>query len=157
MNGSIAELQTALKDKSRFTSQQLVDALTRAAVRGSLPRVEALLQAGAEPNRVDTNHSVPLICAIESGDPEVVEMIVRMGADLNRPDGVGNLPLMWAISSEVDSASQCREPVRCDVSKKLIELGADPSLRDVEGRDAVQLARELNHSPFLAVMRNRLA
>ena len=153
-NGEIADLQAALRDKSRFTSPQLVEGLACAAVRGSVPAVDALLMAGADPNGVGTRGSAPLICAIESGDAEVVERIVRAGADVNRPDKVGNLPLIWAIDYEVDTADQCREELQCNISRKLIELGADPSLRGAEGEDAVQFARQRKHALFLDMIAN---
>lgn len=150
--GTLNELRAALKAAPKITAPELSLALSAAASLGRADQVRLLLNAGADPNTVDPHGGLPLISALDSHDPEIVEMIVQGGADVNRRDPIGTLPLFAAIDREVDGADQLSEPLQCGMSQKLLELGADLTLRDSEGQTAIELARKLRHAPFLKLL-----
>ena len=68
--------------------------------------------------------------AIISGMEKVVNLHIRSGRDVNAQDGAGVSPLMLAASK--GHATICR---------LLLEAGADPLLQNVDGNDALALAR----------------
>src|SRR5690606_39250254 len=119
-------------------------ALMWAAAEGHLEIVEALLNAGAEPNmqarvteltRRSTRTDFPtggftaLMWAARNGDEAVVKRLLDGGADINMKNGDGASAMMIAIVND-----------RFDFAAKLLELGADPDdgslYRAVEMRDA---------------------
>lgn len=68
---------------------------------------------------------------VASDSVEVVEMLVKAGSDLNAQSADGMTPLILAAS--------CGRPARV---KALLALGADKSLRDNEGKTALDHAKE---------------
>jgi uncharacterized protein len=61
------------------------------AVRSrSLPMVEALIEAGADLNRIDENRNWALREAIRNGSPDIVARLLSSGADPKRRDDLGN-------------------------------------------------------------------
>jgi hypothetical protein len=81
--------------------------LTRAAERGHLETVRLLLDAGADPDRMDGDGETPLTCAARKGRLEVLRLLLGPGAgvnsrtvpDLDRVDGAGATPLMIAAAN----------------------------------------------------------
>lgn len=64
-------------------------ALMLAASHGSQPLVEALLEAGAQPNLQDKEGSTALMCASEHGHTEVVRVLLaKPETDCNIKDNV---------------------------------------------------------------------
>ena len=59
--------------------------------------VQALLLAGADPNRIGTLEGItPLIAAVWAGNTNLVKTLVRGGADINAPDDAGYTPVYHA-------------------------------------------------------------
>ncbi len=68
----------------------------RAAALGDLPRVQALLQGGADPNFEDGEGRTPLHHAAAHGQMEAAKMLLRAGARREQKDRQGSTPLMLA-------------------------------------------------------------
>jgi ankyrin repeat protein len=85
--------------------------------------VQALLDAGADPNVVPESNSGPLVLAIP--DPELTGMLLRAGADPNRT-APGDRPPWWDVLSHDSDAG-------FETLKLLLDHGADVTLRDREG------------------------
>ena len=90
-------------------AQQLTP-LIRAAARGNLQEVNALLGKGADPN-VQSSHQgiTALMCAAYFGHLEVVKALVAKGARLNQKDRNGGGAVDWAVAGERDDVDQWLE------------------------------------------------
>jgi ankyrin repeat protein len=72
--------------------------------------------------------------------------LVNEGADVNQADPDGQWThLHHAIDVEADAAAQTGEPLTVEVTRLLLELGADPTIADHRGRTALQEAEYRGH------------
>ncbi|KAK5075951.1 hypothetical protein LTR70_009863 [Exophiala xenobiotica] len=115
-------------------SSALSQGLCAACWHGSIGMVDALLEGGADMNRVLPNGSSPLHAAALYGQIGVVEHLVQRGADLNLVTGCGT-----ALHRAVEGDHE-------DVIRILLSRGADATIaRCVDGylpmHTAVQLRR----------------
>ena len=75
-----------------------IDELSSAAANNDLHRLNALLDAGADPNARGDHGITPLATAARAGAMDAIALLVRRGADPNLRCGVnGWTPLMHAI------------------------------------------------------------
>ncbi|MET8539828.1 HEAT repeat domain-containing protein [Kitasatospora sp. NPDC004799] len=116
-----------------------------AAVRSAdTSAVEALLEAGADPDTVDEHGTPALVLAVEGFDLPMTETLLQHSA---RPDGVdaeGRTPLLRAI-----------ELGAYDLTDRLIGSGAHLWIKDVDGRDALALARHWHGTDVVAELCRR--
>ncbi len=105
-----------------------------AAHRGHLAVVDVLLEAGADVNaREACSGATPLHWACEGGHAAVAERLVRAGAALEARDAWMDMtPMDW--TGAVDHAP-CRRGDRDATARRLLELGARPSLWRAIARD----------------------
>ena len=91
--------------------------------------VQLLLATGAKVNARDVRGVTPLMsaCAVHS---ESVERLIAAGAEVNATDNMGATPLMYAVST-----MQAGETVKA--VRVLLKHGANPNLRDKQGRTAL--------------------
>lgn len=121
------------------------------AHNGLVEIVELLLDSGAdiEADEVNWAGGKPLHWASEH-EPETVRVLLDRGADVNsrnikeESEFQGFTPLMMNASQKND----CSE-----VTEMLLQAGADPSVRDVNGRTALQIAEEKLLSRIPGVLR----
>ncbi|WP_030768570.1 ankyrin repeat domain-containing protein [Streptomyces sp. NRRL F-2664] len=115
-----------------------------AAVRsGDARAVDALLEAGADPDTTD-EHGTPALClAVDTFDLPIVESLMASGR-LDRVDADGRTPLLRAI----DRGHR-------DISHALIRNGAKLWAKDAEGRDALALARYWHETDVMTELRRR--
>jgi ankyrin repeat protein len=111
-------------------------AVVYAAARGFLPIVRRLLDAGVDPNQRYANDLTLLMWAAghahdapESDGLQVVELLLQKGAPVNAVDDRGRTALMNA--AELGHAA---------IVRRLLSAGADPTLRDKDGKTAADLA-----------------
>jgi hypothetical protein len=115
-----------------------------------LPIIERLLSAGADVDARDDLGRTPLMSVVlmwRSIEDRiaVVERLAEAGADLNARAKNGYTALIVAMRNGAKAIPLLR---------RLIELGADPSLVDEEGNDAVALAEAWKVDPeVVAVLR----
>ena len=97
--------------------------LQKAAQKGDIKAVKALLAAGAEVNAKTKKGSwTPLHYAAWFGHTEVVKLLLEAGAKVNARDNYGKTPLCRAARLH-----------RNEAAKLLIEAGADVNIRDRAG------------------------
>lgn len=82
-----------------------------------------------------------LMVAIESKNQELVNYILLKKSDLDASDDFGNTALIYAVRNDLFS-----------VAKRLLELGADPTLRQVDGKTALDIAKSENKSTFVRIL-----
>ena len=96
---------------------------------GAAHEVRSVLAHGA------TVHDSAVEDAIERHDPwtarEIIPILVEYGAKLNEKDIVGQTPLMYATSRMHNNTIEL-----------LLQLGADPTIRDPDGLTALDIARQ---------------
>jgi ankyrin repeat protein len=120
-------------------------AMVFASREGHIKALELLVQHGAnvdlEPVGTDYEDSTPLTKAADFGQVASIKFLIENGANVNyAPKSTGNTPLKIAIDYEADSASQIEEIPEMLCSALLFEAGADPNIRDNNGKSALDIA-----------------
>ncbi len=100
-----------------------------------------LLDHKADPNIVGTRGTA-LHAAIESGDEEIVNLLLNHGANVDAANAHGETPLFIA-------ASMGKKPLVA----RLLQLKADPSIRDINGQSAIDAAKEANHPEVVEMLK----
>jgi len=106
--------------------------LTVALSQGNLDMVKFLIEKGADPNG---GNGLPLAFSIMLKNIDAIKLLASKGADLNFSGKKGFRPLMTA-TIEGDKK----------VIQTLLELGADPKLKDDQGMDAFAWAKNYKSS-----------
>ena len=109
--------------------------LANAVVAGDKKMIKILLAAGADPNIADKNNRTVLLKAIQKfSDHETIKMLLAAGADPN-------------VTSEHGITILNRASLRGDkdLVAMLLKYGADVSIRDYRGWDALQVVEYLPH------------
>ncbi|MBA3953802.1 ankyrin repeat domain-containing protein [Candidatus Dependentiae bacterium] len=102
----------------------------------------ALLNAGANPNKINNVNRGPLCmtCIADSTErAQIARALLAAGANVHQPEGKGLTPLHEA----------CRSGAKEQVKILLYEGGANPFIKDYLGKTAVQLAEDtsVHNSP----------
>jgi len=106
--------------------------LMLAAYNGHTETIQILLNAGADITLRDSNGRTALMFASTGPFPASVRLLLENGAEINAADSVENFtPLMFA-------ASEGLSPI-VDI---LLDAGADPSMKDVDGDTAADFAKQ---------------
>jgi ankyrin repeat protein len=88
--------------------------------------VEALIDAGADVNRIDGNGDTPLILASESPEPDCVKLLLATGADVNETAHMGETAL--TVAAQVGNL---------EIVKELLNAGADVNAKTNNGSTAL--------------------
>jgi uncharacterized protein len=118
----------------------------------SLSIVKLLVKKGADINQQNTPENKPdktaLIVASELGNTEVVSLLLNTpNIELNVQDLKGNTALIYAISNP-----EIPKETRENIVKQLLEKGADTTLTNKAGKNAIMLARESNNPTVLNLL-----
>ncbi|MEN5060768.1 ankyrin repeat domain-containing protein [Luteimonas sp. TWI1416] len=107
--------------------------------------VEALLEGGADPDRVDARGETPVHAAAFSGNPAILRSVLAHGGDKDaRNPHTGATPLVQALLSP--EAGQ---------AEVLLEAGADPDIADRNGDMPLHVAARTNGgAAILALLRS---
>lgn len=113
-------------EASRRDATWLHAALVQAA-DGDLEWVKELLAAGADPN------GMPLIMAIQAGEPEIVQEMIDAGAKVES-DFAGTTPLVRAVQAQYPR-----------IVKLLIDAGANVNTAAPDGTTPLVAATDTTH------------
>lgn len=115
---SYTPLKPAEVPDSATLGLQLIDAVKK----GHTDMVNALLEAGADPNIADSGGRTPLIWAADSRQKAIVDALLKANAKPNIADEFGRTALYWA-AYRGDR----------DIAKALIDTGANPNIANQFG------------------------
>ncbi|MCC6003743.1 MAG: ankyrin repeat domain-containing protein [Thermofilum sp.] len=123
-------------------SLQELDGFFKAVSDGDIAKIEELLRKGVSVNARNALGQTPLHRAASSGRADIAEMLIKRGADVNAREGwLAQTPLHWAAING-----------HADVVKLLLENGADPSIKDKNGKTALDVAREGGHADVAEII-----
>ncbi|HIX19567.1 MAG TPA: ankyrin repeat domain-containing protein [Candidatus Akkermansia intestinigallinarum] len=129
--------------------------LHKAVGHGNATCVSLLLRHGARIDRADKAGMTPLMYAAARADEPIVRTLLDNRASVHRRDSSGRTPLIYALLAPVSSPSDiaAAESDAADgesnivtpaekkqVVLRLLEAGADPAIRDSDGRSAYDYA-----------------
>uniref|UniRef100_A0A1D1XV69 Potassium channel n=1 Tax=Anthurium amnicola TaxID=1678845 RepID=A0A1D1XV69_9ARAE len=98
---------------------ELALGVNSAAYHGDLHHLKCLINAGADPCKIDYDGRTALHRAASRGYEDIVRFLIQRGADVNCIDKFGNSPLLEAVEGRHDR-----------VATLLAEKGANLNLRD---------------------------
>ena len=100
------------------------------------PIVEALLEAGSNPNQTDETDldNTPLHIALDTFNALTIELLITKRVDVNATNRKGDTPLMQACSYG-----------DLEITQKLLEAGAKPTLTTSDGMSALYRACRANN------------
>ncbi len=118
--------------------------LMAATLRADNALAEALISGGADPNFDE--HDTPLGRAVINNHPETVKLLLAKGAKVNRVDKLGMTPLLYAATVHFGDTT---------VLELLLAAGADPQIKNAQGRTALDLAKENKHKEIESILSGR--
>lgn len=124
----------------KLQQARLNQALLDAVKQGNHTRIQALLNAGADPNSREDNYPTALIFAADLNDDETVRLLIARGANVNAKGAYGQYALQYALNSYYYANAE-KYPF---VIEQLLEHGADPNLVNDAGQTSLERAR-LDH------------
>jgi len=143
--GNVAKLNE-LVDKVNVDARLSEDgetALHRAASRGHLRAVALLLDRGAKVDATDGEDVTPLILASYRGQTDVVKLLLERGAAVNAREKRNGLS---SLSHAVGRGEK-------ELVSVLLAHGANPLLKDADGRTALERAEANGASEIVALLK----
>lgn len=130
------------------------------------PKAVALMEPHVpEKEMVDANGDTALTAASSCGNVMAVDILLRRGVNINFQRSDGMTPLMIAIVTKPENADKKmasfidpktgekkESSIAAFYVKSLLDKGADPALRNREGKTALDLARERNDTEIMALL-----
>jgi ankyrin repeat protein len=107
------------------------------------------LAAGADVFSTNRYGGTALIPASEHGHVETVQILIAAGVPVNHVNNLG-----WTAMQEAILLNN-GGPRQLEVVRLLLDAGADPDIRDPEGRTALQNAERLGFAEIAALIRSR--
>lgn len=98
------------------------------------------LDHGADVNSTNRFGGTALIPAAEKGHPTTVSLLIEAGVPLDHINHSGWTALLEAVVYGDGS------PTYQDIVSRLLAAGADPGIRDAQGRTALQIAQQLGQT-----------
>jgi uncharacterized protein len=147
--GDCARIEALLRRGPMLVHETSADGwapLHLAAAFGGPDATALLLAHGAHVHRFSRNplHNQPLhACMALSRDPETVRLLIAQGADVNMEEAGGYTPLHQAAAAGVE-----------ELTRILLEAGANPASVCYQGKTPADYARERHHD---AVVQQLLA
>ena len=133
------------RDKGKAT------ALMYAAMLGDAPLVRVLLNAGANPNLRNYVGGTALMMAV--GEGAIMKILLANGANVNAKDKGGTTALMRAAEFGQGGNTNGKAALAVKLARILLDKGANPNGRRLDGETAYTLAEENHNLQKLLVAR----
>lgn len=135
---------------------EITEALAAAVQCGDPRFVLLLLQHGADPDRRPADGVPILFDAVEQGAVGILHFLIAHHVDLDLPDADGTTALHYAIVMEGEAAARAKRMPEAEVTRTLLEHGANPALRNSQGRTPLDLARAYRHEAAVQLLNQYL-
>ncbi len=146
MNGIDEELEIVLKENN-FNLEELTGALGYAIGENNIKMVQLLLSYGADPNGgIEETNKSPMHTAAEFCNIPIFEILIEHGGDVNLTNNNGLSVLHWVIDAEGDGSQNTGEAMTGELTRFLLEHGANPDTIDDEGDTPLNNALHYNHT-----------
>lgn len=152
------------------TSHDDANKLLALAGAGKVVEIRSMLDRGVDPNaRISDGYITALHRAVEQNQLEVIQLLIEKGADINAETAYGTTPLVLAATAGREDAVRLLHahgaaldhrtksgstalslvshsvPIRPNIVRLLLELGANPNIPDNSGRAALHwVAQDAN-------------
>jgi ankyrin repeat protein len=120
------------------------ESLSEAVTFGHADVVTSLIDAGADAGISESGGINLLHWAAITNRPAVIPILARAGVPLDAIDAAGYTPLMYAATVDVGGT---------DTVKALLAAGAKRSVRNSQGRTAVEQARFYHHTSLVDALK----
>nr|WP_043433397.1 ankyrin repeat domain-containing protein [Paenarthrobacter nicotinovorans] len=111
--------------------------------------LELTLAAGADVRSINRYGGTALIPASEHGHTDTVRILIAAGVPVDHVNNLG-----WTAMQEAILLNN-GGPNQQEVVRQLLAAGANPDIRDPQGRTALQNAERLGFTEIAALIRNR--
>lgn len=110
-----------------------------------------LLKRGADPNKANNLGQLPLIEAVLASklDVELIKMMIEKGADVNKKEPESQAHSLIFLTNNRDASSEARR----EVGKLLLAKGADKSIKDKDGKTALDWAKQLKNRELVELLK----
>jgi hypothetical protein len=132
LSGDLENVKLLLKNGAEPSA-----GLSQAVTFGYTDLVRTLITAGANAKMTESTGINLLHWAAIANRPELIPVLAQAGVPINAIDNFHYTPLMYAATIDFGDAR---------VLKALLKAGADPKIRNGEGRTALEQARYYRHT-----------
>lgn len=132
------------------------EALLWAIMAEQVDVVAILLEHGADSKGYLNECSSALHIAAEFENSQITKLLIKYGADVNSLDVVGTSVLIRSIDAEGSTGMHRDTPPDSDVTKILLDAGADPSLPCADGDTPLKVARYMYHPEAERLLKERI-
>ena len=141
-NDEIVEMLLDAKMSPDNSNNQAQTPLHFTAFYGNPRAARMLLQHHANMEALDRWNQTPLLLAQKRGFEDVAVALIEAGALMNSQVNARSLPTFLAAIEQGNTI----------VARKLIENGADVEAKTLDGKPAVQVARENGHEDLMSLL-----
>lgn len=130
--------------------------LIRAVRRADLDVINYLLDANANPNITNNYGNNALIVAANHRRPRVAKALIAKGVTLNVQNRDGNTAVIVAIQSvqpEQEKNEKRSVKARYEVVEVVLKAGANPNLKNKNGKTALQIAQSRNLNGIVTLLK----
>jgi ankyrin repeat protein len=114
--------------------------------------VEHLLQNGADANIPDSIGRNALLVSIGSHQKDYIGLLVSSGIDINSQDNDGNTALHYPLVNVLKNKLYL--PLGKEIVKILMEEGADPHIKNNDGKSPMDIAVESGENELISLLKS---
>lgn len=148
INGNYAIAKLLIKNGASLnvkTIDENLSPLFFAIMSGSLETVKLLVESGAGLSFVGFGSVSPVFVALDFKKVSIADYFLEYGFDINQQDDNGNTMAIWAIMNG-----------KPEFFSYLLEHNADLTLKNIEGKTALDVATQLNHKHYIKLINRKL-